>query len=89
MPGSSRTRAETSDPRRISRRRVSFGRPDEDVRRAALAGEPLDGLDQIVARLLEEVRPEHARQPAQRRELRRLLAAEHLVGLPHPERVEL
>ena len=64
-------------------------RADEDVGRAALARDALDGRDEIVAFVLEEVDAEDAGQPAQRRELCHLLVARRASRRAHPERVDL
>src|SRR5262249_25571052 len=48
------------------------GCADEDVGGAAFLGDAADGGDEVVAFLFEEVHPEDAGEPWQRRELRRL-----------------
>src|SRR5262249_60692046 len=63
-------------------------RPDEDIGRAALQGDSANSLDEIVALLLEEVGPEHDREPAQGRELYLLFRGERLSRRLHPECVE-
>ena len=78
-----------SEPRDDLDPAALVGRADEDVGRAALGGDPPDGVDEVVALLLEEVDAEDRGEPPERRELRRLLGVELLPRPSHPERVDL